>query len=134
MFLSCHVCVSEWIHKLLAWNRRDIWSLNDCNGTRTHSHLVCQRTLNHLAKLAKWLSRIVSTYLYGAFDYIFMRWMFVYKLSCCGFDFRCSHLNLRYCTCFEQGVPWHLGNNRVWIHSETRTWDDKNIQSNASYR
>ena len=25
---------------------------------------VCKRTLNHLAKLAKWLSRVVSTYLY----------------------------------------------------------------------
>ena len=26
---------------------------NDCNGTRTHNHLVHKRTLNHLAKLAK---------------------------------------------------------------------------------
>ena len=26
-------------------------SLSDCNGTRTHNHLVCKRTLNHLAKL-----------------------------------------------------------------------------------
>ena len=25
-------------------------------------------------------------------------------------------------------------NHRVWIHSETRTWHDKNIQSNAPYR
>ena len=30
--------------------------------------------------------------------------------------------------CFEQRVPWHSGNYRVWIHSETRTWHDKNIQ------
>ena len=31
----------------------------DYNGTRTHNHLVCKRTLNHVAKLAslaKWLS------------------------------------------------------------------------------
>ena len=27
--------------------------LNDCNGTRTHNHLVRKRTLIHLAKLAK---------------------------------------------------------------------------------
>ena len=27
--------------------------LSDCNGTRTHNHLVRKRTLNHLAKLAK---------------------------------------------------------------------------------
>ena len=30
------------------------------------------RTLNHLAKLAKWWSCVVSTYLYGAFDCMFL--------------------------------------------------------------
>ena len=40
----------------------------------------------------------------------------------------CSHLNFRFCACFEQGFLWHPGNYRVWIHSETRTWHDKNIQ------
>ena len=54
--------------------------------------------------------------------------MFVYELSGCGFESRCSHLNFRFHACFEQGVPWHSGNYRVWIHSETRTWHDKNIQ------
>ena len=43
---------------------------SDCNWIRTHNHLVHKRTLNHLAKLAKWLSCVVSTYLYGAFDCI----------------------------------------------------------------
>ena len=43
-------------------------SLSDCNGTRIHNHLVCKRTLNHLTKLAKWLSCVVGTYPYGAFD------------------------------------------------------------------
>ena len=28
----------------LARNRRDIWSLSDCNGTRIHNHWVCKRT------------------------------------------------------------------------------------------
>ena len=32
---------------------RSIQNLNDCNRTRTHNHLVCQQTLNHLVKLAK---------------------------------------------------------------------------------
>ena len=41
----------------------------------------------------------------------------------------CSHLNFRFRACFEQGVSWHSGNYKVWIHSETRTWHDKNIQS-----
>ena len=34
----------------------------------THNHLVHKRILNHLAKLAKWLSCVVSTDLYSAFE------------------------------------------------------------------
>ena len=44
------------IKELIARNRRDIWSLSDYNGARTHNQLVCKPTLNHLAKLAKGLS------------------------------------------------------------------------------
>ena len=61
------------VKELLARSRRHIcWTLSDCNGTRTDNHLVRKRTLNHLAKLAKWLSCAVSTYLYGAFDCMFL--------------------------------------------------------------
>ena len=60
------------VKQLLAWNRRETWRLSDCNWTRTQNHLVCKRTLNHLAKLSKWLSCVVSTYLYGAFDFMFL--------------------------------------------------------------
>ena len=36
---------------------------------RNHNDLVCKWTLDHLANVAlKWLSCVVSTYLYGAFD------------------------------------------------------------------
>ena len=28
------------VKELLAWNRSKIWSLNDCNWTQTHNHLV----------------------------------------------------------------------------------------------
>ena len=42
------------------------------NGIRTQNHLACKQTLNHLAKLAKRLSCVVSTYLYGAFDCMFL--------------------------------------------------------------
>ena len=55
--------------------------------------------------------------------------MFVYELTDCGFGSTCSHLNFRFYACFEQGVPWHSSNYRVWIHSETRAWHDNNIQS-----
>ena len=37
-------------------------------------------------------------------------WVFVYELSGCEFQFCCSHLNVRYRTCFNQGVPSHSGN------------------------
>ena len=109
------------VRELLAWNRWDIWILSDCNVSGTHKHLVCKRKLSHLVKLAKWLSCVVSSCLYGAFDCLFLSchvrsyhviwsvwlngWVFVYKLSGFGFEFRCSHFNLRYCACLEQGVP-----------------------------
>ena len=51
------------VKELLARSRRHIWRLSDCNGTRTHNHLV---RLNG--------------------------WVFVYELSGCGFESRCSHL------------------------------------------
>ena len=85
------------------------------NWTRTHNHLVHNRTLDHLAKLAFWLNS----------------WVFVYEPSGCGFEFSCRHVNFWFRACFEQRVLWHSGNYRVWIHSETRTWHDKNIQFNA---
>ena len=52
-----------------------------------------------------------------------------YKLSGCGFESCCCHLNVNYRACFEQGIPWHSGNYTVWIHSETHRWHDKYTQS-----
>ena len=43
------------------------------------------------------------------------------EISGSGFESSCSHLNFRFHACFEQGVPWHSGNYRVWIHSETHS-------------
>ena len=65
-----YICLN--LKELLAQNRRDIWSLSDCNWTRTHNFLVCKGTFNHLAKMTKWLNGVVSTYLYGAFDCMFL--------------------------------------------------------------
>ena len=88
-----------------------------CNRTRTPNHLVRKWTLNHLAKLtsSKWLCCVVSTYLYGCLTvcschvtYAFQSestissglngWVFVYELSGCGFESRCSHLEFVFCT------------------------------------
>ena len=95
----------------LAWNRRDIWNFSDCNGTRMHrtdkysqhSSIIWLVWLNH--------------------------WVLDYELSGCEFEPRCCHLNFRYYACFDQGVPWHSDNYRVRIHSEKRTWHNKNIQA-----
>ena len=57
--LSFHHAIAEKIEK---------HSILENNGTQTHKHLVRKRTLNHSAKLAKWLSYVVSTYLYGVLD------------------------------------------------------------------
>ena len=67
---TLYICLK--VKELLARNRRNSWSLSDCNGTRTHNHLVRKRTLRTLAKLTKWLSWVVSTYLYDAFDSMFL--------------------------------------------------------------
>ena len=67
------------VKEILVRNRCDVWSLSDSNGIRSHNHLVRERTLNHLAKLAglaKWLSVL-------------------YGLSGCGFESRCCVLNIK---------------------------------------
>ena len=74
------------VKEFLAWNRRNIWSLNDYNGTLIQNLFVRKRTLSHLAKLAKWLSCVVSTYLYGAFDYM-VKSLFVLFISITAFYF-----------------------------------------------
>ena len=79
---SCHVtytfqsestlysCLN--VKELLARSRHKLWRRSDFNLTRTQNHLVLNRTLNHLAKLAKWLSCVLSFYLYSAFDSMFL--------------------------------------------------------------
>ena len=70
------VTIKIWIIFICCWPKmrkvffvpKYITCLSDCNRTQTHKHLVCKRTLNYLAKLAKWFSYVVRTYLYRAFD------------------------------------------------------------------
>ena len=61
------------IKEPLAQNRRNLRSLYDCKGIRMMNHLVrSKQTLNYLAKLTKWLSFALSTYLYGVFNCMFL--------------------------------------------------------------
>ena len=58
-------------------------------------------------------------------------WVFDYELSGCGFESSWRHLNFRYRARFQQGVPWHSGNYRVWISSEMGTSYENKVQLNA---
>ena len=72
---------------------------------------LCSEYLSIRSSIAKWLSVRLRT-----------KWFWVRS--------SCSHLTFRFRDCFEQEGPWHLGNYRVWIHSETRKWHNRNIQKN----
>ena len=65
--VNLHSIVSLNLKELFAWSRPHIWGLSASNKIQTHNHLVLKGTLNHLTKRSKWLSCVVSTYLYGAF-------------------------------------------------------------------
>ena len=75
------------VKELLAWNRRKIWSLSDCNRTRPHNHLVCKETLNHLAKLAslaKSLSVCLQTkWLWGRVPLQLLKQVLIWNLEGC---------------------------------------------------
>ena len=53
------------------------------------------------------------------------KWLSVrLQTSGCGFESNCCHLHFRFRACFEQGVPWHSGNYRLWIYPKTGAWHD----------
>ena len=59
---TLYICLN--VKEFLAQNRQDIWSLSDCKGTRTHNHLVCKGTLNHLELFYlsnNWFRKLVSS-------------------------------------------------------------------------
>ena len=125
--ISCHICVSEWIHTLkcihecsvclwtkwlwVPWHSGNyrVWIHSEITMIQTYSQI--QRT----DKYSQQISIICPVWLNG--------WVFIYELGGCGFESSCRHLNFKFCACFEQRVPWHSGNYRVSIHSEMHvTW------------
>ena len=63
-----HFIVRLNVTEVLPQSRHHIWSLSDSNKIWIYNDLDSKRALNQLVKPFKWLSCIVSTYLYGAFD------------------------------------------------------------------
>ena len=65
------------LHSTVAWmSRQSLIETGAISGiymaTMGFDHFVCKWTLNHLAKLAKWLSWVVGAYLFGAFDCVLL--------------------------------------------------------------
>ena len=89
VFLSCmsNTCL-DWIYTMQLLERQGTpcpkkvkyLKFNACKRNRTHSHLVPQQTLNHLARLAKWMSCVVSTYLYSALTVYHVTYAFIVNL------------------------------------------------------
>ena len=97
-----------------------------CRWTRSQNHLVRKRILNHLVlRSGSGIWDRVQVLVSGIWD----PGSTLVLVSDSGIESSCSHLNFSFPACFEQRVPWHSGNYRVWIHSENRMWHDKNIQS-----
>ena len=103
--------VWEWLSlgylRLAVFRKKKHFDHKDSNNIRTQNNLVCKRTLNHLAKLAKWLSCVAihRTDKYSQHSSIIWPvwlngWVFVYKLSGCEFESCCCHLNFRFGACF----------------------------------
>ena len=61
VFWSESTLYSCQVRELLAQNRRTVSGLSDCNWIQSHNYLIFIWKVNHLAKLAKWLSCAVST-------------------------------------------------------------------------
>ena len=78
---SCHIRYAfqsestfySWLNvkEHLAGSRCEIWRWSNCKWKRTQNHSVLKWALNRMAKLAKWWSCVLSTYLHCAFDGIF---------------------------------------------------------------
>ena len=85
-------------------------NLSDTSRIWTQNYLVCKQTI---------------------WPVLLNGWVFVHKVSGCGFVSRCSPLNFSYCTWLKPEVPRHSDNYRVQIHSETCTWHDSNRQSHS---
>ena len=103
--------------------------------------MICVTIIRHAtsifcySKKVKWLQQdsntqqLISWTNKQPFNQTGSGWVVDNKSRDCGFETRCSYINLRYLACFPQEVPWHSGNYRVYLHFKTRKCHDKNTQS-----
>ena len=65
-------CSVAWMSRNYLLEAGAIWNFSECIWSPTQNHFARKRTINHLVQLAKWLSCVLGTYLYGAFDCMFL--------------------------------------------------------------
>ena len=79
-----------------------------------HAIIECGLTLDHLCIMIKTYNHITI------FLPLWLRGdLFVDELNGCGFESSVIQSYFRFRVCFEQGIPWHSDNYRVWISSES---------------
>ena len=92
-----------------------IWCLLWARSSWTFSQAIeCEFTLKLVPDIIIRYSHMHRTDKYSQYSSIIRPvwlngWVFVCELSGCRFESHCCQLNVRYDTCFEQGVPWHSG-------------------------
>ena len=115
---ALYICLN--VKELLVRNSLDISRLNNCNRIPTHNHLVCKWPLNHLLQLTKWLCWVVTSYLYGVFDCIFLSVTYAFQsestLYIC--------LNVKELLASNRGDIWRLSDcNSTRTHNHfLRQW------------
>ena len=104
------------VKELFARNRCNIWSLSYSNRIRAHNHLVCKGTLKRVRDIITAYSQMHWTDEYSQHSSIIWPiwlngWVFVYKLSGCGFESCCCHIKATVCNWVY--LYWI---NCFWIH------------------
>ena len=108
-----------WVQVQLQSLKFQISRLVPVRSSLTFRHLQsCGFPLKHVRDTMRTHSQMHRTDKYSQHSSIILPvwlngWVFIYELSDCRIELRCCHLKFRYCTCFEQRVPWHLGIHRM---------------------
>ena len=109
---------------------------------KSSNYTECGFTLKFICDKTRTYSEIYRTDKYSEHSSITWSvlpngWVFVYKLSGSGFKSSWIDLNFNFCACFQQEVPWHSSNYRVWnnlkcVHDMKRTYSEMDRADNYS--
>ena len=78
--------------------------------------LLCKRTPNTIKSHIYCETQINFDNIIQSFDpFLPNGWVFICRLSSCWLGSSYIHLNLKYFTCFKQGITWHSENYKKWV-------------------